>query len=70
MKTKCIWNQNDVCVVETHDGLLCNHDLCKWIQIKEESLDYKRKAGITHLASPGLGFENEGPFTINASGFC
>lgn len=70
MKTRCIWNGSDVCVDETHVGLLCNSDLCKLTQIKEESLAYKRKTGITHLESPGLEFENEGPFTINLSGVC
>lgn len=37
--------------------------------IKEESLDYKRKASIIQLVSSGSEFENEGPFTNDLSVF-
>lgn len=69
MKTKCIWNGHDIYADEAFDELLCNPDLCKRTQIKEECVDYKRKGNIMQLASPGARFENEDPFFTDLSGF-
>ena len=69
MKTKCVWNGNDIYVDDVFDELFCHPDLCKQTQIKEERLDYKKKANITQLASPRARFEHEDPFTTDLSGF-